>query len=309
MKKFALVLAVAFSFVASTQASVVLVDDFSTYNVGESINGQGTWAAQVNSNWVPDDSHSTTVETSNGSNVAVVTAREIRNGSENEFGNTNVIANFGMNIADKGTLYFKYQSLTPASNFALTLNGRDNGYAFGGLTPPDNNPGGQNPGNPWGDASSIIRINPGEAGQTARNEAGSTGSYPASQLATESLQWYEMWIQIDNTNKIVKYFRRDLGDAGAPVALLHDAANTSDEWMMRNTTYAAITNMSIYVSPSPVWNCTVGCDFTAVAIGDVGLDASGWSLNSVGAITTDVVPEPASLSILALGSILAIRRR
>ena len=69
LKKISILLAVAFCFAATTQGAVVLLDDFSTYSLGQ-IHGQGNWETNRNTSAVqPADGSKVVADTVGGGQV------------------------------------------------------------------------------------------------------------------------------------------------------------------------------------------------------------------------------------------------
>lgn len=264
-------------------AQVVLVDDFESYTVGSSIDGQGAWEAQANTTERQDNNH-TLVALQDGDNALQLINRD-------DHGAPNAIETVYASMAlpstiTTGTVYMRWMKSSegfdgagsPVSpvrgDMILATNGLPTGFdpdGDGFLT--DFGPGteGQEAAN-YGSQAALVGLW-ATAGGT-QFHARDNGSYKDvdTPFAGNVLhdQWYEMWMQIDHTaNQQTRYYLAE--DGGTPQVVMNGA---SEWWGHRNDSYSAATAIKF------LHGVTAGSDAT-VYVDTVGLDLAGWSINSL----------------------------
>ena len=306
MKKLAAVTLLASLIAGPAMASMVLVDNFESYAVGQSLKNVNGWGNTRNSNFQPDlwDPENLLVADNGGNNVLALSDRDATtsHGGDLQLG----ISGAGTaipTITGLGTIYMKIK-ISDNSNLALTTNGMDPAFCDGAA--------GCQGTSQWSSQASLAILEfAAQTGGTYAFRARDGGAYVNSPTSTiDTDLWMELWIQLDTVNQLARYYTRELGNYDLPVPML-DAGGSLD-WGFRNTTYSSITTLKFNISPAPVWNCDNvpgGVDDPAIdncvyyenLIDDIGVDTDTWSFCTV--------PEPASIAMIALGSILAIRRR
>ncbi|NLF31788.1 MAG: PEP-CTERM sorting domain-containing protein [Planctomycetes bacterium] len=259
-------------------AQVVLFDDFEGYTLG-SVSGQGTWQGQANSSWTVSDHEHSIVAIEGGNQVLNLSNQKVDGTIDTVYTAAAIPA-----IASTGTIYLKWKA-TGVTDCLLVTNDRPAGWWVDDSETSDGHsvdPDGQGMANYAEQATlSVLRAD--------QFRAYNTNGYKNVNPVFVADTWYEMWIQIDVAAHASRYYVCEAG--GTPEVVLNDVGG--DWWGMRKQTYTQLSNIKFI-------NGT-GTSIQTVTIDDVGIDTNGFSLNAV--------PEPATMSLLALGGLALIRRR
>ncbi len=264
---------------------VVLVDNFESYTVGTSIHDQGLWEAQANTTSAQDNNHSN-VTVRDGDNALQMVNRDDHT-SPSDLIQTVYTSMALPSAIQTGTIYLRWmkssEGFDQEGNAASPLRG-DMIFATNGR-PTGFDPDGDDFLTDFGGA--------GEAGQEAANyhqqaalmgmwaTAGGTqfhardnGGYKdvdtpfAGNLVHD--QWYEMWMQVDHTaNQQTRYYLAE--DGGTPQIVMNGA---SEWWGHRDDSYSEATAIKFL-------HGVTGSSDVSVYVDTLGVDAAGWSTNSL----------------------------
>ena len=269
---------------AVTNGQVVLVDDFESYAVDSTVHLQGNWEAQANSTSTQDNNHSNVV-TRDGDNALQMVNRDDHTATPNQL--QTVYTSMALPSAiQTGTIYMRWMKSSegfteagdPASpvrgDMIFATNGRPTGFdpdGDGFLT--DFGPGteGQEAAN-YGSQAALVGLYATAAG--TQFHARDNGGYKdvdtpfAGNIVHD--QWYEMWMQVDHTaNQQTRYYLAE--DGGTPQIVMNGA---SEWWGHRNDSYSEATAIKFLHGVTSPADATVYID-------TVGVDAAGWSTNSL----------------------------
>ena len=308
MKKFALILAVAFSFAATTQGALTLVDSFTGYADGQSLKDVGGWGNTSNHGGTPwaSDPGNIHAKDIGGNMVLALTDDDAQGSGDLLYGSSGAALDIP-DITDLGTIYMRIK-IADDSSFAITTNGLASGF--------DPGAGGEQTVSGWSDQASINNFEIGTlTGPTYQFRARDGGAYVTTPHSSyDSGVWYEYWIHLDVGAQSSRYYMRELGNLDLPVAMLD--AGGSPDWGFRSTiaggVHNSITYLKFKVSPGPNWACDTvpggvddpakpNCVAYETLIDSIAVDTEMLSFCTV--------PEPTSLALIAISSIMVIRRR
>ncbi len=292
---------------AAAQAQMVLYEDFESYAVDTSIHMQGVdvpgvarWYAQDNTTQLQD--HLSSNVRSAGGNQYLEMVANYATGDQSPEAAT-AMAMKSVEITGEGTIYLRFAANDISANMLCT-NDLNPGWDYnseGAVDPGEIGTNGwQDGGGTWEGYSAmnaLYKIGGGEPfGAYAHGVYDSDAS-----IVPPVLTWMELWIQVDSVNDRTKYFICEQG--GTPVK----AMNSQGEWWTgRNQAHDSdsTANLKFLIS-----NWSYFDDVSnAILLDTIGVNTSAMTLERVGA-DCPPIPEPATMSLLALGGLALIRRR
>ena len=264
---------------------IVLVDDFESYAVDSSIQDQGLWEAQANTTDTQDNNHSNVV-LRDGDNALQMVNRDDHGATPNLL--QTVYTSMALPSAiQTGTIYMRWMKSSegfdeagdPASpiqgDMILATNGRPTGFDpdedgfltdFGGA-----GQAGQEAAN-YPQQAALVGLYATAAGTQFHVRDNGTYKDVDTPFAGNVVhdQWYEMWMQVDHTaNQQTRYYLAE--DGGTPQIVMNGA---SEWWGHRDDSYSEATAIKFLHGVTSLADASVYID-------TVGVDATGWSTNSL----------------------------
>ena len=324
MNKF-LTIAVAVAVCATvSQAQLVMYDDFESYAVNSSIHLQGIdvagvprWYAQQNSSALADSGLANV--RSFGGNKVLEIASDLQEGYEGGYTTSGAaMAMKSREILGLGTIYLRW-SVNDDGAAPLTMtNDLNPGWDYAsaatvdpGLISADGWQEGYG-GDGYKFMGAMVKTG-GGINFNARNQGGA-GGYQDDIVPTPLLAnaWQELWIQVDSPGDRAMYYICPQG--GVPTQMTNPgvdgiAGNADDSvwWNHRNEGHDndSVANLKWIVSN---WGAAE-TDWTrnALYLDTIAVDVQAHTLDRVGQDAP--LPEPATMSLLALGGLAMLRRR
>ena len=267
---------------------MMLVDDFSTYTVGQSLKLVNGWDNIRNSSFQPSlyDPENLLITTDDyGVNVLALSNRDASgtHGGDLQLATATGAALDIPDIVGQGTIYMRLK-FDDAVSVSIATNGRNEGFCDDFIADGCQTVSG------WADQSTISTFDIGiQTGPTYPFRGRNGGMYENSSVSTfDSDTWYEYWIQVDTVAQIANYYMRELGRVDSPTAMLN--ASGGQDWAFRNTSYSSITTLKFNIMGSPSWQCDnwpggvddparEDCFYQETLISSIGIDASAWTLD------------------------------
>lgn len=293
-------LLVGLALVSTASAQYILIDDMQGYTAGASVHGQGGWQQNINSSAIGDSGASTMVDIGGGNIVANITTAQ----PDGSIGFTSVALDLGVSLSAKETLRITFRA--DGSNDCVTGT-NDLGPGWTDLVnnttllpPPDgqHDPGGQGI-QAWSSQGAMVllrsvdvfrardgsSVNPSDTG--ANNYVNAGVEVPLANT------WYDLYMLIDSPNAKTIYAVTAAGVAPTPADIVMNPGGGA-YWWHRNQAHwnSAVENIRFLMGP-------VGDVANTVQIDEI------WYMNGF----DPDVPEPATMSLLALGGLALIRRR
>ena len=279
-------LLVGLCLVSTASAAYTLIDDMESYTVDATLHGQGGWQVQRNSSAIGDTTYCLALDDGTGNIVADLENRDLD--------------------GEIDTVWMAYELPTPLTGQAtLKLTFRSNGWNDTIMGTNDLGPGwtdvdldgniddgGQATGN-YGDQGAMVVLKTADVFRA--RDGGAYQNVPG--IGTAADTWYDLYMLIDSNHDFTLY-------AMAPAGGVPQLINSPDGvvWGHRNTSYDQAANLKFLFGggpwpPDPVTGWT---EELHVQIDDI-MYMEGFD--------PDIFPEPATMSLLALGGLALIRRR
>ena len=256
-----------------------MIDDMESYTVDASIHGQGGWQVQRNSSAIGDTGYCLAVDDGTGNTVVDLVNRGFDGGID--------------------TIFAAYELPTPLTGQSeLRLTFRTNGWTDTIMGTNDLGPG-------WTDVDEDGNIDPGGQGTGNYDDQGAMVVLKTADMfrardgdayqnvpgiGTLADTWYDLYMLIDSPNDRTLYA---MAPAGGELQLI--PSPEGDWWDHRNTSYDQVSNLK-FLFGGGVWP---------------PVNPDGWTEELHVQIDNIMiwVPEPATMSLLALGSLADLRRR
>lgn len=289
---------VGLALVSTASAQYTLIDDMQGYVAGASVHGQGGWSQNINSSAIGDSGASTMVDIGGGNIVANITTLQ----PDASIGFTSVAIDLGVSLVGRDTLKITFRADGPNDCVTGT---NDLGAGWEDLVdnttllpPPDgqHDPGGQGI-QMWSSQGAMVVLEAADAfrvrdGSSVNPAASGINNYVDNEVyAPDVNTWYDLYMLIDSPNAKTIYA---IAPAGGTPRIVTNVNGGDGYFYHRNQAHwnNAVENIRFLMGPSGGVANTVQID----------------EISYMNGFDPDV-PEPATMSLLALGGLAMLRRR
>jgi len=274
-------LLVGLAVVSTASAQYTMIDDFESYTLGTA-HMQGGWQIQRNSSALGDPGSCLIVDDGTGNKVIDLMNRDL----DGEIDTIYAALDLGVSLTGVETLKMTVRSNGPNDTLMCT-NALNPGWYDDGTG--DNDPAAGGQGMTDYSAQGMMICVKSDDLFRARDD----GGYVNVPQRMTSGVWYDLYMVIDSPNDRTIYAVAPAGATVGPEHVVLDGTG-SKWWGHRNDSYSSVENLKFMVGMFPYPDANI---------------ETHVQIDNIMYMEGDGVPEPATMSLLALGGLALIRRR